>query len=58
MDKIVKAKDSVYRIRFDYNNKNYYLEKRMGRWYNRHWATILRTINKTIFIKIVSKELV
>ena len=53
MGKIIKAKDSIYRVRFE--NKTYYLEKRYGRWYNRKWAIVYMTINKTLFIKQLNK---
>jgi hypothetical protein len=56
MGKIIKTQDAKYRVRFE--NKTYYLEKRYGRWYNKKWAILFMTINKTLFIKQINKYLV
>jgi hypothetical protein len=56
MDKIIKTKDSEYKISF--RDKTYFLEKKMGAWYNKSWQPIYRTVNKTMFIKHISRVLV
>lgn len=54
-DKYLLISKKLYRIRF--NKKTYYWEQRTGKWYNRKWIVKFMTINKTQFIRYVSKML-
>ena len=56
MGKIIKKNDEVFQIRFEY--PHYSLEQRVGKWYNRKWNVLYKTINKTLFIKKLNTYLV
>lgn len=56
MGKVIKIKDVTYRIRYD--SPMYFLEKKVGRWYNKKWITTFKSANKTLFIKRLNTYLV